>query len=112
MASEPTISEMARAVARELRSKKRWTRAAYARGKSGRDVAVLSRSAVCWCASGHAWRMFKGSNELRLSMAYLRHFGCSMTIDNDRSDRGRLYVRARLLELADAHEAEARGEGR
>lgn len=97
---EPDIATMARAVARELEDEGRWTR------------LVMFNGEQC-CARGHAQRLFGRRGETLLCDAYLSRFTDScLTHDNDAPERGRLFVRARLLELADAHEAEARGEGR
>ncbi len=50
-----TVLEKARALVR-----KGWTQGAYVRGKSGRSLEVMSRSATCFCARGAVFRVCGG----------------------------------------------------
>jgi hypothetical protein len=103
--ADPTISEMARAVATALEDESRWCTGAFARDASGLPVTDSSPKACAFCAEGHARRLFP-FDYFRLSLAYSAHGGLGVLHDdNDRRDRGRTYVRDRLLELAEVVDA-------
>ena len=44
-----------------------WTQGAGARGRSGKPVATLGRSAVCWCAIGAIKRASDGDLDLTIA---------------------------------------------
>jgi len=102
----PTIGEMARGVAAALEDEAKWCTGAFAKDGNGFSVGATSPRACKWCAEGHANRLY-GENRFALINAYAKHFNReSVAGDNDdREERGRLYVRDRLLELAAFHEA-------
>lgn len=100
--SEPTIAERARALARELEDPARWTMGYLARNADGASVDPDNDAATCWCAIGHAMRLFGHDPAIELDEVYENTNGESMAQAND--GPGREFVRGRLLELADALE--------
>jgi len=44
-----------------FRAESRWTQCAYARDKYGKEVAILSKKAVCFCLSGGIALIYPGS---------------------------------------------------
>jgi hypothetical protein len=99
--SEPTIKEMCLAVAKALEDESRWCRGTFARTAANRPVDIDHPKACRWCVEGHTKRLF-GDRCYVLLRAYNSASPTPMFEDNDRRDRGREYVRARLLELAEA----------
>ena len=108
--SEPTVAEMARAVARELEDETRWCRNALIVSVDGYgydDVGDLPQpfpAVAKACAQGRCLLLFGDHAAWRLLEAYRKRFDAALYQHNDDSRLGREYVRARLLELADALE--------
>lgn len=100
----PSVQEMALAVAAALEDESRFCTGAFARDEQGSPVASSVAFACAWCARGHGRRLFGNIDEARLRDAYSARFEASIDQDNDDPARGREYVRARLIELANATE--------
>lgn len=54
-----TTLETLKAARKLVTPKDRWTKDANARGKSGKEVLVNSRYAICYCANGAIWKSSK-----------------------------------------------------
>jgi hypothetical protein len=80
-------------------------RDADSRNITGDRVFPDEDSAVRWCALGHALRLGGCAAANDLDLAYSLRFRSSIQFDND--ERGREYVRDRLLELANSNTQEA-----
>lgn len=102
---QPTIEQIARGVAKALEDPTKWCTDGWAENEYGDELDDALDPAACrWCARGHAWRLFGTEADERLFAAYRMRFNRGdnndIDTDNDRDDRGREFVRARLLELA------------
>jgi hypothetical protein len=97
----PDIRELALQVARALDNPDAWCRGAFARDARGERVYYYNAPyAVRWCALGQAYRLCGLRAAHILSSAYAARFRATIPFDNDHRERGREYVRDRLLELA------------
>jgi hypothetical protein len=94
----PNIREVALQVADALDNPDTWCAGEMARDAAGNSVEYDAPTAMTWCAYGHASRLVGEVVASELAHAYMEHFGTAVSADND--ERGREYVRARLLELA------------
>lgn len=103
--AEPTVAEMARAVARELEDESRWCHHRFAIDVVGveydeeGDIPDAGADLVKLCGEGHDWRLF-GRDATPLTAAFRDRFGKRLCDSNDYD--GREATRVRLLELAEA----------
>jgi hypothetical protein len=96
------IQELAAKVAEELTNPEKWSRYSMARDAEYRRVWFNDSRAARWCVYGHALRLGGSLGARFLAHAYHSRFGDDIMSDNDLIHRGREYVRARLLELANS----------
>jgi hypothetical protein len=97
----PENRRLAIQVARALDNPDTWCRCNLAQDGEGRAISWNDPAAARWCAYGHALRLGGVDAADDLEIVYRMMFASgSLVNDNDRRERGREYVRDRLLELA------------